>query len=84
MPVSGRAIGGNVTLEIQGSHVKGKWKHGTFEGDFNDKGVLFYDWSDEQGNSGKGIFNIDRDGKIIGRWGFGASNNNGGDWTLWR
>ncbi|MDX9721862.1 MAG: hypothetical protein RBU37_14015 [Myxococcota bacterium] len=75
---------GEVTLTITGKHVVGKYKTGTFEGDFDDNGILMYTWTDENGSEGRGTFQILATGNLGGSFGYGGSLNNGGDWTLYR
>ncbi|OIP34143.1 MAG: hypothetical protein AUK47_18290 [Deltaproteobacteria bacterium CG2_30_63_29] len=73
---------GDVTLKFTGSHCEGAWSAGTFSGDVDANGVLKYKWTQPDGTGGYGVFNIEKDGKMLGRWGYGESSSNGGDWTL--
>jgi len=75
---------GPVKLTVDGSKVSGSWKGGTFKGTIDENGVINYDWEQPDGPGGKGTFNVLKDGRLVGRWGYGVSANNGGDWTLWR
>ena len=74
---------GPVTISISGNKVTGKWKDGTFEGTIDENGVMTYDWVGPDDTSGKGTFVWDKT-RWVGRWGYGASSTNGGDWTLYR
>jgi len=79
---------GDVVFNIKGAKFTGSWKDGTFTGYIDDNGIMFYDWEQEKGPGGKGTFAINKgkDGKItlLGRFGYGASSGNGGDWTCYK
>lgn len=74
---------GRVVIKIDGNKVYGTWPDGQFEGTIDANGVINYSWTQPEGEGGKGTFNVNGD-KLVGRWGFGVSSNNAGDWSLWR
>lgn len=76
---------GTVYLLFENSQVKGEWKDGRLEGKVDDAGNITYKWVSLDGTAkGHGVFVIQKNGRIVGSWGFGSSANNGGEWTLTR
>ena len=75
---------GVVQLRQSGDSVTGKYEccgGGTITGTIVD-GVIEYRW-DQQGASGNGVWAIPhKTGRMIGTWGSGGSDVNGGGWNL--
>ena len=75
---------GPVTVKFEGNKASGSWKGGSFEGLVDQRGHIKYKWKASNNTKGVGIFMIQKNGTIIGTWGYGSSNNNGGEWKLHR
>lgn len=80
---------GDVVLEQKGNLVTGTFS-GKYSGTIKGKSKAYrldFTWEDDKGNSGKGYFELVHDGKRInleGKFGYGDSNDDGGNWTGYR
>jgi hypothetical protein len=76
---------GTVFLLFDGEQVSGEWGEGYLRGKVDDKGNIAFKWASADGKThGKGMFIIQKNGRIVGSWGFSNSANNGGEWVLSR
>jgi len=72
---------GVVTLEQRGCRVVGAWTGGRIDGAL-DGNLLRYEWTTGDTPSGRGVFVVASDGEVIGTWGAGADDIDGGGWRL--
>lgn len=73
---------GAVTLHQQGGRITGEYayQHGQIDGALVGN-VIRYAWT-ESDSHGNGIFVISTEGELIGTWGIGVDDTNGGGWRL--
>jgi hypothetical protein len=73
---------GEVTLEQHGCAVVGRYVYadGRIRGAL-DGNLLRYAWSSNEG-SGRGVFVVATNGELVGTWGSGENEIDGGGWNL--
>ncbi len=81
--VSGKYTGdrGDATLVQEGTRVVGAFRaRGEIDGEL-ESGTLHFTWR-ENGSAGRGILFVAGNGELIGTWGTGDSDRDGGGWRL--
>jgi hypothetical protein len=75
-----------VRLEQRGSHITGTYVccgGGTIEGRITGR-VIHYRWSGGGGDGGLGVWTAISRHELVGTWGSGDSEEDGGEWNLTR
>jgi hypothetical protein len=72
---------GAITLEQHDCRVTGTYDGGRLTGTL-DGNVIRYAWTSGASSAGRGVFVLATTGELIGTWGNGASEIDGGGWNL--
>jgi hypothetical protein len=73
---------GRLDLQVEGSQIVGQYTNpspGRLRGNFDGERFV-YEWSQDDGTSGRGYFELTGD-NLRGAWGVGDALDNGGEWT---